>query len=102
MRATEKEQGSPVARTALQTIDTDGGLARQRDRGAAELAVGAHADRLLVACRAQRDIRVEARGRGDQLVVPTAAAAFQRTADVAARFAPASRNRAAAVFDIGG
>src|SRR5215218_4138929 len=77
------------------------GLARQRDVGAAELAVGAHRDVLLVAGRLQRDVGVEAGGGGEQLIVSAGAATRKGAADIAAGLGPAARDGAAFSLYVG-
>src|SRR3954467_4512398 len=77
------------------------GLARQRDVGAAELAIGTHRDVLLVAGRLQRDVGVEAGGGGEQLIVSTRAAARKGAADIAAGLGPAARDGAAFSLYVG-
>src|ERR1700761_7915700 len=77
-------------------------LARQRDRGAAELAVGTHHDRLLGAGVPQREVGVEAGRAGHDLEVAAAAAALQRSGNVAAALAPAAGDRAALRDDVAG
>ena len=85
-------QGEPKARLLRAfghgAFDWCAGLARQRDRGGAELAVGADADRLPIAGGAQRNIAIEAGGARDHVEIASATAALKSAADVAAGLAP--------------
>src|SRR6202790_176411 len=55
--------------------------ARQRDRGAPELALGSDHDGLPVAARGQGDIRVESGRARDDLKIAAAAASLKGSAD---------------------
>lgn len=62
--------------------------ARQRDRGAPELAVGPDHDGLLVAARGQRNVGVESGRAGDNLEITAASASLEVSADAPAAFTP--------------
>src|ERR1700730_6810969 len=62
--------------------------ARQRDRGAPELAVGPDHDGLLVAARGQCNVGVESGRAGDNLEITAASASLEVSADAPAAFTP--------------
>ena len=62
--------------------------ARQRDRGAPELAVGPDHDGLLVAARGQRNVGVESGRAGDNLEISVGSASLEVSADAPAAFTP--------------
>ena len=81
--------GTPLSR------GTTSGLLRQRDIGGAELAVGLHDDRLLVAGGPQRDVGTETGRLGDHLEAAVGAMSLDAAADITAGFAPVAGNLAA-------
>src|SRR6476661_7678181 len=70
-------------------------VARQRDRGAPELARSADHDGLLVAARRQGKVCGETGRNCHNLEIAVAAASLEVSADAPAAFAPGSRERVA-------
>ena len=90
-------EGKPVS-----TFPDNALAARQRNRGASELAFRLDHDRLLVASGRERQVGSKSGACGDDLKHPAARAPFDVAVDVATGLAPGPRHRGALRHEIAG